>query len=64
MSGAVKRARFLYDIECFPYKYLRVTYAVLALMYLFTILLLSVPKPESLSLSVNIFLFKQQLMLC
>ena len=47
--------------KCFPYKYLRVTFAVYTIQYLFTILLLSVPKPESLPLSAYNFLFKQQL---
>ena len=55
------RAVSLYNIECFPHKYLRVTFAVLSYMYLLTILLLSVPKPESLPLSVYNFIFKQQL---
>ena len=31
MSGAVKRARFPLISYCFPYKYLRVTFAVIAL---------------------------------
>ena len=43
----------LYRLHCFPYKYLRVTFAVVWWYTCFTVLVLHVPKPESLSLSVT-----------
>ena len=53
MSGAVKRARFPFDIAMFSIQISTCNLRVFVLIYLYTVPVLEIPKPESLSLSVS-----------